>query len=193
MPEVSPQACCKSRLRADSKTLIEDKQSDYGYTVMGMEIRPDHVHLLLDANPQLGVVSRLSARSKAIRLPRPSCTEYPWLKKRLPSLWTRSKFICYGWRRQPWTWCRRTSRTKRACRWLARPLPSNSTAPSGRQHLHRRIDVAGEVYNHCVLLQEHRATTADLAASSLFLSLTATYRAESQKDNADLPIGNGIR
>jgi putative transposase len=21
------------------------------------------------------------------------CTEYPWLKKRLPSLWTRSKFI----------------------------------------------------------------------------------------------------
>ena len=73
------------------KALIEEKQSDYGYTVLGMEIMPDHVHLLLDANPQIGIVSIVGKikgyTSHVLR------TEYPWLKKRLPSLWTRSKFI----------------------------------------------------------------------------------------------------
>jgi putative transposase len=73
------------------KALIEEKQDDYGYTVMGMEIMPDHVHLLLDANPQMGIVSIVARikgyTSHVLR------TEYPWLKKRLPSLWTRSKFI----------------------------------------------------------------------------------------------------
>lgn len=73
------------------KALIEEKQSDYGYTVLGMEIMPDHVHLLLDANPQIGIVSIVGKikgyTSHVLR------TEYPWLKKRLPSLWTRSTFI----------------------------------------------------------------------------------------------------
>jgi putative transposase len=73
------------------KALIEEKQSDYGYTVLGMEIMPDHVHLILDANPQIGIVSIVGKikgyTSHVLR------TEYPWLKKRLPSLWTRSKFI----------------------------------------------------------------------------------------------------
>jgi len=73
------------------KALIEEKQSDYGYTVMGMEIMPDHVHLLLDANPQMGIVSIVGKikgyTSHVLR------TEYPWLRKRLPSLWTRSQFI----------------------------------------------------------------------------------------------------
>jgi putative transposase len=73
------------------KALIEEKQSDYGYTVLGMKIMPDHVHLLLDANPQIGIVSIVGKikgyTSHVLR------TEYPWLKKRLPSLWTRSKFI----------------------------------------------------------------------------------------------------
>lgn len=73
------------------KALIEEKQADYGYTILGMEIMPDHVHLLLDVNPQIGIVSIVGKikgyTSHVLR------TEYPWLKKRLPSLWTRSKFI----------------------------------------------------------------------------------------------------
>jgi putative transposase len=73
------------------KELIEDKQSDYGYAVLGIEIMPDHVHLLLDVNPQLGVVQVVGKikgyTAHTLR------AEYPWLKKRLPSLWTRSKFI----------------------------------------------------------------------------------------------------
>ena len=73
------------------KELIEDKQSDYGYAVLGIEIMPDHVHLLLDVNPQLGVVQVVGKikgyTAHTLR------AEYPWLKKRLPSLRTRSKFI----------------------------------------------------------------------------------------------------
>lgn len=37
------------------KELIEEKQSEYGYEVIEMEIMPDHVHLLLSVNPKIGV------------------------------------------------------------------------------------------------------------------------------------------
>ena len=35
------------------KELILEKQNDYGYQVLEMEVMPDHVHLLLDVNPQI--------------------------------------------------------------------------------------------------------------------------------------------
>ena len=37
------------------KELILEKQSDYGYKVLEMEVMPDHVHLLIDVNPKRGV------------------------------------------------------------------------------------------------------------------------------------------
>ena len=39
------------RLRA----LVLEKQEAYGYVVMDMAIQPDHVHLLLDVDPRMGV------------------------------------------------------------------------------------------------------------------------------------------
>ncbi len=73
------------------KALILEKQEEYGYTVINMEVMPDHVHLLLDVDPRIGIneiVGKIKGyTSHALR------TEYPWLKKRLPTLWTRSKFI----------------------------------------------------------------------------------------------------
>jgi len=39
------------------RKLIIEKQSEYGYTVLEMEVMPDHVHLLLDVNPQIGIAS----------------------------------------------------------------------------------------------------------------------------------------
>jgi len=73
------------------KELVLEKQAEYGYSVMGMEVMPDHVHLLLDVDPRIGI-NRVVAKIKgytshALR------QEFPWLKKRLPTLWTRSKFI----------------------------------------------------------------------------------------------------
>jgi putative transposase len=56
-----------------------------------MEVLPDHVHLLLDVDPRIGVnvaVGKIKGfTSHELR------EEFPWLKKRLPTLWTRSKFI----------------------------------------------------------------------------------------------------
>jgi putative transposase len=73
------------------KEMILEKQDEYGYAVMSMEIMPEHVHLLLDVDPRVGVnnvVAKIKGyTSHELR------EEYPWLKKRLPTLWTRSKFI----------------------------------------------------------------------------------------------------
>ena len=73
------------------KELILEKQDEYGYQVLEMEIMSDHVHLLLDVNPQIGiwkVVGRIKGyTAHTLR------KEFPSLKSRLPSLWTRSKFI----------------------------------------------------------------------------------------------------
>jgi putative transposase len=78
-------------LDARLKELILEKQESYGYSVMGMEVMPDHVHLLLDVNPQIGIAKIVGQiKGYTAHMLR---TEFPWLKKRLPSLWTRSKFV----------------------------------------------------------------------------------------------------
>jgi len=73
------------------KELILEKQKDYGYEVIEMDIMPDHVHLLLDVNPQIGIIKVVSKikgyTAHELR------KEFPHLKSRLPCLWTRSKFI----------------------------------------------------------------------------------------------------
>jgi len=76
---------------ARMKELVLAKQAEYGYTVIEMEVLPDHVHLLLDVDSRAGinaVVGKIIGfTSHELR------NEFTWLKKRLPTLWTRSKFI----------------------------------------------------------------------------------------------------
>ncbi len=73
------------------KELLLEKQEEYGYRVPDMEVMPDHVHLLLDVNPQIGIdkiVRQIKGyTAHTIR------KEFPRMKSRLPSLWTRSRFI----------------------------------------------------------------------------------------------------
>ena len=73
------------------KELVYEKQSEYGYEVLEIEVMPDHVHMLLDVNPQFGigkVIGQIKGyTAHTLR------AEFPWLKSRLPSLWTRSKFV----------------------------------------------------------------------------------------------------
>ena len=61
------------------------------FEIIEQEIMPDHVHLLIDVNPRFGImqaVTKLKAvSSRTLR------KEFPSLKTRLPSLWTRSAFI----------------------------------------------------------------------------------------------------
>jgi putative transposase len=73
------------------KELILSKQEEYGFEVLDMEIMPDHVHLLLDVNPKTGVFTVVNHikgyTSHELR------NEFPELKRKLPTLWTHSKFI----------------------------------------------------------------------------------------------------
>jgi putative transposase len=56
-----------------------------------MNVMPDHVHLLLDVDPRMGIASVVAKikgyTSHELR------AQFPWLRRRLPTLWTRSKFI----------------------------------------------------------------------------------------------------
>jgi len=59
--------------------------------VFEIEVMPDHVHLVCEVDPQFGIhkfVKRVKGRSS--RLLR---QEFPWLKSRLPTLWTHSYFV----------------------------------------------------------------------------------------------------
>jgi putative transposase len=73
------------------KQLIREKETDYGYQVLDMEIMLDHVHMLIDVNPKKAVYTIVNMikgyTSKILR------EEFPELGKRLPTLWTESKFI----------------------------------------------------------------------------------------------------
>ena len=73
------------------KTIVQEMQEEQNFYIIEMEVMPDHVHLLLDVDPTIGintVVSRIKGKTAHI-LNR----EFPELKRKLPTLWTRSKFI----------------------------------------------------------------------------------------------------
>ena len=60
--------------------------------IKALEVMPDHVHMFIEFDPRINlhnVVKRLKGRSSHILR-----EEYPSLKKKLPSLWTRSYFSC---------------------------------------------------------------------------------------------------
>ncbi len=73
------------------KELILEKQQEYLYTVIDLEVLPDHVHLILDVDPRLGIsdiIGKIKGYTAHILR-----SEFPGLRSRLPSLWTRSKFV----------------------------------------------------------------------------------------------------
>lgn len=73
------------------KQLVREKQSEYGYEVIDVEVMPDHVHMLISIDPRL-VPSDVVGKIKGYTAHQLR-EEFTWLKSRLPSLWTRSKFI----------------------------------------------------------------------------------------------------
>ena len=73
------------------KELLIEISSAIDCQIETMEVMPDHVHLLIDCNPKLGIYNIINKikgySSKTLR------KEFPSLKSRIPTLWTRSKFI----------------------------------------------------------------------------------------------------
>lgn len=72
------------------KEIITTTCQEIKVDVIEMEIMPDHVHLLLEVDPQIGIHKAVKAiKGRSSRILR---QEFPWLKSRLPRLWTNSYF-----------------------------------------------------------------------------------------------------
>lgn len=73
------------------KQIAAEVADEMGFDIIEMEVMPDHVHMLLEVDPQLGIhraVKRIKGRtSHDLRV------EFPWLKSRIPTLWTNSYFV----------------------------------------------------------------------------------------------------
>lgn len=72
------------------KELLKDKAWDLDAKIESMEIMPDHVHLFIKTSPTASphwIVQQLKGNSShTLRI------EFPELKSRLPTLWTRSYY-----------------------------------------------------------------------------------------------------
>ena len=73
------------------KNLVRDTAGERRAEVIELEVMPDHVHLLLEVDPQYGIhrmVRQWKGRSSHVLR-----REFPSLASRLPSLWTNLYFV----------------------------------------------------------------------------------------------------
>ncbi|MBS5420716.1 MAG: IS200/IS605 family transposase [Roseburia sp.] len=73
------------------KQIIREVCTETGNDILELETMPDHVHLLVDCDPQYGI-NKLVRLIKG-RTSRYLREEFPSLRRRLPSLWTNSYFV----------------------------------------------------------------------------------------------------
>ena len=71
--------------------VIREVCSEHEAEVLSLDIQPDHVHLLVECDPQFGI-HRLVRLIKG-RSSRELRQEVPALKRKLPTLWTHSYFV----------------------------------------------------------------------------------------------------
>ena len=73
------------------KELIHEKALFLDCEVQALEVMPDHVHLFIKTPPTLGVhflIQQIKGyTAHQLR------NEFPWLKSRLPNMWTRSYYV----------------------------------------------------------------------------------------------------
>ena len=72
------------------KELLNEKAKEHEWIIENMEVMPDHVHIFIKVFPvdaPTYVVSQLKGYTSFILR-----NEFPTLKSRLPTLWTRSYF-----------------------------------------------------------------------------------------------------
>ena len=72
------------------KELITQICQEIQVEIIEMEIMPDHVHLLIEVDPQFGIHKAIKLiKGRTSRILR---QEFPHLKTKLPTLWTNSYF-----------------------------------------------------------------------------------------------------
>ena len=73
------------------KEIIQEVCIELESELIELEVMPDHVHLLVEVDPQFGVhklIKRIKGRSS-----RYLRSEFPHLRSRIPALWTNSYFV----------------------------------------------------------------------------------------------------
>ena len=73
------------------KEVIYLTAGEHNADVIELEVMPDHVHLLIEVDPQYGIhklIKQLKGRSSRILR-----EEFPHLRSRIPTLWTNSYFV----------------------------------------------------------------------------------------------------
>lgn len=74
------------------KEICTQVSDELGFSIKEMECERDHVHILVDVDPQFGIhkaVKRMKGRSSNLLR-----KEFSILRSRLPTLWTNSYFVC---------------------------------------------------------------------------------------------------
>jgi len=73
------------------KEIIQEVATEFRCDIFQIEIMADHVHILCEVDPQLGIHKFAKyVKGRSSRLLR---QEFPYLKSRLPTLWTNSYFV----------------------------------------------------------------------------------------------------
>ncbi|NLI29951.1 MAG: IS200/IS605 family transposase [Nitrospiraceae bacterium] len=77
----------ETRLKQIIRGVAEQRQAE----IIELEVMPDHVHLLIEVDPQYGI-HRLIKQVKGISS-RVLRSEFRQLRSRIPTLWTNSYFV----------------------------------------------------------------------------------------------------
>lgn len=73
------------------KELLKKYATELSVDIIEMEIMPDHVHLLMEVDPQFGIHRAVKAlKGKTAHDLR---AEFSMLRTRIPTLWTNSYFV----------------------------------------------------------------------------------------------------
>jgi putative transposase len=81
----------EGRIAKRCEQILRQTAKKYRAEVMALEIMPDHVHLLVEIDPQLGI-HRLVKNLKGVSSHQLR-KEFASLVSRLPTLWTNSYFV----------------------------------------------------------------------------------------------------
>ena len=73
------------------KELLQEYATNLSVDILEMEIMSDHVHILMEVDPQFGIHKAVKSlkgyTSKVLR------QEFPFLRTKMPTLWTNSYFV----------------------------------------------------------------------------------------------------
>jgi len=79
------------RIEERLKQIVREVIDEKGAWLVAAEVMPDHVHLLVEVDPQFGIHRLVKAiKGRSSRMLR---QEFPSLRTRLPTLWTNSYFV----------------------------------------------------------------------------------------------------